>query len=194
MAEPETLTREISLLPKSRQRRKHVSSNVTSPLSKLDDTENAPISPAAIEAGKAEVSDHLAHFTAHLATKSRPEPAAPRISIQDFEQLYRGNQLATGHHFVIHQHNHPIADVHCKLSHLSPYLSSQQTPTSSPVPDDLRLQISASSTLSFALPYGLPGNPNSKRPGRMAIETRVHNLWVRPPHVPVLPKTASPLR
>lgn len=31
--------------------------------------------------------------------------------------------------------------------------------------------------MSFAVPYGLPGNPNSLRPNRMAIETRVHNLW-----------------
>lgn len=42
---------------------------------------------------------------------------------------------------------------------------------------DLRLQFSETSTLSFAIPYGLPGNPNSLRPNRMAIETRVHNLW-----------------
>jgi hypothetical protein len=33
--------------------------------------------------------------------------------------------------------------------------------------------------MSFAVPKGLPGNPNSKSLGRMAIETRVHNLWVR---------------
>lgn len=43
---------------------------------------------------------------------------------------------------------------------------------------DLRLQFSETSTVSFAVPYGLPGNPNSIRPNRMAIETRVHNLWV----------------
>jgi hypothetical protein len=42
---------------------------------------------------------------------------------------------------------------------------------------DLRLQFSQTSTISFAIPYGLPGNPNSIRPNRMAIETRVHNLW-----------------
>lgn len=42
---------------------------------------------------------------------------------------------------------------------------------------DLRLQFSQSSTISFAVPFGLPGNPNSVRPNRMAIETRVHNLW-----------------
>lgn len=42
---------------------------------------------------------------------------------------------------------------------------------------DLRLQFSQTSTISFAIPYGLPGNPKSFRPNRMAIETRVHNLW-----------------
>lgn len=42
---------------------------------------------------------------------------------------------------------------------------------------DLRLQFSQTSTISFAIPYGLPGNPNSVRLNRMAIETRVHNLW-----------------
>jgi hypothetical protein len=31
--------------------------------------------------------------------------------------------------------------------------------------------------MSFALPKGLPGNPNSRSIGRMAIETRVHNYW-----------------
>jgi hypothetical protein len=42
---------------------------------------------------------------------------------------------------------------------------------------DLRLQFSQTSTVSWAIPYGMPGNPNSMRPNRMAIETRVHNLW-----------------
>lgn len=31
--------------------------------------------------------------------------------------------------------------------------------------------------MSFAIPKGLPGNPNSRSIGRMAIETRVHNYW-----------------
>jgi len=31
--------------------------------------------------------------------------------------------------------------------------------------------------MSFAVPKGLPGNPNSRSIGRMAIETRVHNYW-----------------
>lgn len=31
--------------------------------------------------------------------------------------------------------------------------------------------------MSFAVPKGMPGNPNSRSIGRMAIETRVHNFW-----------------
>ncbi|KAL8730515.1 MAG: hypothetical protein Q9181_004632 [Wetmoreana brouardii] len=42
---------------------------------------------------------------------------------------------------------------------------------------DLRIQVSESSSISFAIMYGLPGNPNSRRLNRNATETRVHNLW-----------------
>jgi ketosteroid isomerase-like protein len=31
--------------------------------------------------------------------------------------------------------------------------------------------------MSFAVPKGLPGNPNSRSIGRLAVETRVHNYW-----------------
>lgn len=112
---------------------------------------------AAIEAGKAKVDDHLDYFTRHLSTVVRPPSGAgvPHLSIADYETLYQRNCQNHGQHFVIHQHNHPIAGCHY----------------------DLRLQFSALSSVSFAIPYGLPGNPNSKRQGRMAIETRVHTLW-----------------
>ncbi len=111
---------------------------------------------AAVEAGKAKIKDHLAYFKHHLAkaTRSTP-PDVPSLSLDEFASLYKGNQNEHGHHFVIHQHNHPKAGVHY----------------------DLRLQFSPTSTLSWAFPKGLPGNPNSKQLGRMAIETRVHNLW-----------------
>ncbi|KAF2867234.1 hypothetical protein BDV95DRAFT_679558, partial [Massariosphaeria phaeospora] len=112
---------------------------------------------AAIEAGKAKIEDHLAYFKEHLSKASKVTSAdAPRLSIEQFADLYQKNQHDHGHHFVVHQHNHPRAGVHY----------------------DLRLQFSASSTMSFAIPKGLLGNPNSKSIGRMAIETRVHNLWV----------------
>ncbi|KAK3117070.1 hypothetical protein LTR53_001949 [Teratosphaeriaceae sp. CCFEE 6253] len=109
---------------------------------------------AAIESGQAQIRDHLEHFAKHLGHATKPSPG-PGLSIDGFRDLYRRNQHSNGRHFVVHQHDHPISGVHY----------------------DLRLQFSDSSTISFAIPYGLPGNPNSIRPNRMAIETRVHNLW-----------------
>ncbi|TKA47721.1 hypothetical protein B0A54_02095 [Friedmanniomyces endolithicus] len=109
---------------------------------------------AAIESGQAQIRDHLEYFAKHFERVLRP-PRSPRLSIDDFRLLYKRNQHPQGRHFVVHQHDHPISGVHY----------------------DLRLQFSETSAISFALPYGLPGNPNSIRPNRMAIETRVHNLW-----------------
>ncbi|CAO2657537.1 Nn.00g036630.m01.CDS01 [Neocucurbitaria sp. VM-36] len=111
---------------------------------------------AAVEAGKAKVDDHLTYFKDHLAKASRKTASeTPRLSISNFSTLYQNNYHENGNHFVIHQHNHPRAGVHY----------------------DLRLQFSESSSMSFAVPKGLPGDPNSRSIGRMAIETRVHNYW-----------------
>jgi len=113
---------------------------------------------AAIEAGETQIRDHLEYFSKYLGKVTKPSsPTVPRLSNADFVGLYKRNSNAHGHHFVIHQHDHPVAGVHY----------------------DLRLQISESSSISFAIMYGLPGNPNSLRRGRNATETRVHNLWVR---------------
>jgi len=112
---------------------------------------------AAVEAGEAEIDDHLGYFTKHLSRVIRPCAArVPRLSIAEFRRLYERNSNAQGHHFVIHQHDHPVAGVHY----------------------DLRLQFSESSSISFAIPFGVPGDANSVRMGRMAMETRVHNFWV----------------
>lgn len=111
---------------------------------------------AAVEAGRAKLEDHLSYFKYHLTRASRSTANdVPRTSIDEFSILYQSNQHQHGHHFVIHQHNHPKAGVHY----------------------DLRLQFSATSSVSWAFPKGLPGNPNSRQLGRMAVETRVHNLW-----------------
>jgi hypothetical protein len=111
---------------------------------------------AAVEAGKAKVDDHLTYFSIHLARVARQTTSSiPRLSIKEFSALYCSNRYQHGNHFVIHQHNHPKAGVHY----------------------DLRLQFSESSSMSFAVPKGLPGDPNSRSIGRMAIETRVHNYW-----------------
>jgi hypothetical protein len=111
---------------------------------------------AAVEAGKIKIDDHLTYFKNHLMKSSRKAPPGiTRLSIDAFTALYHSNAQPHGHHFVVHQHNHPIAGVHY----------------------DLRLQFSETSSLSFALPKGLPGNPNSRNIGTLAIETRVHNYW-----------------
>lgn len=111
---------------------------------------------ASIEAGEAKIKDHLEYFSAHLARATRASAPRPRLSNLGFVDLYLRNQHDHGRHFVVHQHDHPVAGVHY----------------------DLRLQISKSSSISFAIMYGLPGNPNSMRLSRNATETRVHNLWV----------------
>ncbi|KAI5206419.1 hypothetical protein E4T39_02447 [Aureobasidium subglaciale] len=112
--------------------------------------------PAAIEAGKARLLDPISYFHDHLSEVSRPlRSNHPRLVLAAWTQLWRNNKGRHGRMFVVHQHDHPIAGVHY----------------------DLRLQFSATSAISFSIPYGLPGNPNSVRPMRMAIETRVHCLW-----------------
>ncbi|KAI5268193.1 hypothetical protein E4T47_07815 [Aureobasidium subglaciale] len=115
-----------------------------------------PATPAAIEAGQARLLDPISYFLDHLSKVSRPPRSdRPRLDFAAWNQLWRNNNGQHGRMFVVHQHDHPIAGVHY----------------------DLRLQFSATSAISFSIPYGLPGNPNSVRPMRMAIETRVHCLW-----------------
>ncbi|CRG91116.1 hypothetical protein PISL3812_08164 [Talaromyces islandicus] len=146
-----------------------LSAPVSPPRRKFADTQRAqtPVkqhaesewpSLAVVEAGKVEVDDHVKLFSTRLAQASRPKPPLgtyPRLSIEDWVDLYSRNQNAHGHHFVIHQHDHPVAGPHY----------------------DLRLQFSESSSLSWAIMYGLPGDPNSRRINRNATETRVHCLW-----------------
>lgn len=121
---------------------------------------------ARVESAHLQIDNHLAYFTALLATRTlAPYPAAhPRLSIAAYAALYsRSHARPTGAHFVVTQHDHPVAGPHY----------------------DLRLQINASSSCSWAIMYGLPGDPNSRgkagRTGsgvlRNATETRVHCLW-----------------
>ena len=113
---------------------------------------------ADIEAGEAKVKNHLTHFTSHLSKYiiSNTSSTTPTISISSFRDLYQSNSDSLqGSHFVIHQHNHPIAGTHY----------------------DLRLQINETSSASWAIMYGLPGDANSTRLNRNATETRIHCLW-----------------
>lgn len=122
---------------------------------------HATLNLAAIEAGEVRIDDHLSHFSTHLSRFIRPTPSNspkpyPLLPISEWQALYRRNQYPHGHHFVVHQHDHPVAGVHY----------------------DLRLQINKTSSISWAIMYGLPGNANSRRLNRNATETRVHCVWV----------------
>ncbi|KAK7178923.1 hypothetical protein DPSP01_010371 [Paraphaeosphaeria sporulosa] len=157
---PSTLTRAISPPPRQTKRRKQ--SETAHATRQRQNDANHPLSTppehtlAAVEAGRVRIEGHLEYFKERLSKVCRPvEEGVPNISIEDWARLYKGCEYECGNHFVVHQHNHPVSGVHY----------------------DLRLQFSETSSMSFAVPKGLPGNPNSKSLGRMAIETRVHNLW-----------------
>ncbi|KAE8394667.1 DNA polymerase ligase-domain-containing protein [Aspergillus alliaceus] len=136
-------------------------STVSSDKSTPKEQKETPSNPenhnlAAIEAGQVKVTDHLSIFSSRLSQSTRTKiHQTPRLQIADWASLYQRNQHPEGRHFVIHQHDHPIAGPHY----------------------DLRLQFSDSSSVSWSIMYGLPGNPNSRRLNRNATETRVHCLW-----------------
>jgi hypothetical protein len=119
---------------------------------------------AAVESGAASTDDHLSFFASSLRSRIRTRSSPgddlpdPLLSISSYEELYRSQAGSRGGaHFVIHQHDHPVAGTHY----------------------DLRLQINETSSVSWAIMYGLPGDPNSVRLNRNATETRIHCLWVR---------------
>jgi hypothetical protein len=108
---PITLVRDISPPPPRRsriERKTHAIEHNTTP-EKTNITDDEP-GPAAVEAGKASVKDHLAYFSNHLYRPSRQTPADfPRITLDHFKDLYTRNQHNRGCHFVVHQHDHPIS-------------------------------------------------------------------------------------
>ncbi|PTB68833.1 hypothetical protein BBK36DRAFT_154634 [Trichoderma citrinoviride] len=115
---------------------------------------------AQIEAGAVQISDHLARFSSSLSSHLRPTSAGvPRLSVARYARLYESCAGSPGGaHFVVHQHDHPVAGTHY----------------------DLRLQINETSSVSWAVMYGLPGDANSSRLSRNATETRIHCLWASP--------------
>ncbi|CAI7663373.1 unnamed protein product [Penicillium glandicola] len=118
---------------------------------------NTSSSLAAIEAGQVEVTDHLSTISMKLkeCVRSLPKQPVSRLPMNEWIELYRRNEHPEGRHFVIHQHDHPIAGPHY----------------------DLRLQFSETSSVSWSVMYGMPGDPNSQRLNRNATETRIHCLW-----------------
>ncbi|KAL2755088.1 hypothetical protein ACRALDRAFT_1064811, partial [Sodiomyces alcalophilus JCM 7366] len=113
-------------------------------------------SSAAVESGRESVTVHAIHFSALLAAHTLERECPPLLPVESYRALYEANfGSPRGAHFVIHQHDHPVAGTHY----------------------DLRLQINPTSSASWAIMYGLPGDPNSARLMRNATETRVHCLW-----------------
>jgi hypothetical protein len=113
---------------------------------------------AAIEAGEIKITDHLGIISEKLQDRVHTSDLtlSPRLLLDEWKDLYRRNAHPKGRHFVIHQHDHPVAGPHY----------------------DLRLQFSETSSVSWSIMYGLPGDPNSERLNRNATETRIHCLWV----------------
>ncbi|KAJ5128772.1 hypothetical protein N7476_007389 [Penicillium atrosanguineum] len=119
--------------------------------------QDTSLSLAAIEAGEVKVTDHLGIISEKFKGCIRHLiPQSPhRLTMDEWTDLYRRNAHPQGRHFVIHQHDHPVAGPHY----------------------DLRLQFSKTSSVSWSIMYGMPGDPNSERLNRNATETRVHCLW-----------------
>ena len=73
---------------------------------------------AAIEAGETAIDDHLAVISEQLSRHIRPMNIGPRdvLRIDEFRGLYARNQRRDGRHFVVHQHDHPVAGMSFNLA------------------------------------------------------------------------------
>ena len=115
MPSPTSLKREISP-PPARKTNPPINIPSTDSVARAaDDARDASIKDpqptlAAIEAGEAQIRDHLARFSHNLGAASRQTALSiPRLSIPHFQALYQRNRHAKGRHFVVHQHDHPIS-------------------------------------------------------------------------------------
>lgn len=119
MSKPVTLSKNVSPPPT----RKRSSSQITTITEQRHQTtagddgdkngESKDVGPslAAVEAGVAQIRDHLEYFTNHFREIARPVIRGPRLSIEDFQSLYKRNQHRHGRHFVVHQHDHPVSGI-----------------------------------------------------------------------------------
>ncbi|KAJ5565010.1 hypothetical protein N7513_001252 [Penicillium frequentans] len=140
------------------QRKRQICSQAVDASQRSSASPNNEHNLAAIEAGEVKVDDHLGIISTKLHQFVRPSLTSqlmPRLPIAEWVDLYQRNDHPEGRHFVIHQHDHPVAGPHY----------------------DLRLQFSKTSSVSWSIMYGLPGDPNSQRLNRNATETRIHCLW-----------------
>lgn len=117
MVLPDSLARDISPPPTRKPPSTISSTNKANPVEEQTEAEPTSDGPslAAIEAGEAQVRDHLEYFSDHFRLTSRDtQSALPRITLDDFQDLYRRNNHPHGCHFVIHQHDHPISGNSCE--------------------------------------------------------------------------------
>ncbi|KAK3394332.1 hypothetical protein B0H63DRAFT_43053 [Podospora didyma] len=118
----------------------------------VDDTRTAQGAPRSVATN---YSERFGRQLAEAVVRREPYPQGPRLSIPAYKALFNsafGNPR--GAHFVIQQYDHPNDGAHYAL----------------------RLQINPTSSVCWAIKFGLPGNPDSVRPSRPAIESRVHPL------------------
>lgn len=116
MGPPSTLARDISPPPTRKPpstRSSAVESNPEGTQAAGEHDQSGVLerpSLAAIEAGEAQVRDHLEHFSEHFRLVSRETSSTlSHITVDEFRDLYKRNQRSSGCHFVIHQHDHPIS-------------------------------------------------------------------------------------
>ena len=81
---------------------------------------NSKSATAKVEAGEASVEDHVAFFTSKLRATRLPDlPFQTRVCHEDWIELYNRNLNDQGHHFVIHQHDHPgLFSRWCEVSYM----------------------------------------------------------------------------
>lgn len=135
------LGKSVSPPPIKRRRRlntQYDSPSTSSSPQRSSSTTTLVPTPAAVEAGKATIDNHLEYFLNLFRQFSKPasSPLIPRLSLDALTSLYlRSDGNPLGHNFIVHQHDHPRAGLHY----------------------DLRLQINPTSSCSWSIPYGLPG-------------------------------------
>ncbi|EEP77884.1 predicted protein [Uncinocarpus reesii 1704] len=152
IAAPASLNAPVSP-PRKRRRHSSPASAQAEPRS-LPTAASSPLL-AAIEAGEARIDDHLQVFSSRLRAATRDRvPLVPRLRHSEWIELYQRNQHPHGRHFVIHQHDHPVAGPHY----------------------DLRLQFSETSSLSFAIMYGLPESASASSGSMIIWDTGEYSI------------------
>ena len=109
---PTSLEAPISPPPLKRRKTALESATKTPPRSETIGSKNLS-RPAAIEAGEASIEDHLKYFSEHLSRFVTEREGGLEVmkvmKVEEWMDLYRRNEHAGGRHFVVHQHDHPVA-------------------------------------------------------------------------------------